>query len=71
MHNIHVYDTNFGGWLAQINQGMAAQIPAIVTEAGCRWFQGSSDAGSPVEVINFLQALKVRSAVSALPQKTM
>ena len=57
LHNIHTYDTNFADWTAQINQGMAAKRPSIVTEAGCRWFQGSNDAGSPLEVINYANAL--------------
>jgi hypothetical protein len=35
LHNIHTYDTNFAGWTAQINQGMAAKRPSIITEAGC------------------------------------
>jgi hypothetical protein len=62
MQNVHHYNADFRSLTAAAWQGLAfSPTPqgSLVTEAGCRWFQGSSgSSGSPLEMINWLKALR-------------
>ena len=52
----HKYSAPWGG----AGQGVFSN-PAkggIVTEAGCRWFQQDKDHGSPLTVVNWLDAIR-------------
>ena len=40
--NIHQYDDNFASWTAQALSGLPHGMGSVVTEAGCRWYQGAS-----------------------------
>lgn len=59
MQNIHHYNSDFKSLTDESWAGLASKQGSLVTEAGCRWFQGEqSSSGSPLEMINWLQALK-------------
>ncbi len=59
----HDYSTAFSSWATALYQNPAKG--SVITEGGSRWYQPpfSADAGSPLTVINFLDALRAeRSA---------
>ena len=59
LQNIHHYDANFQSLTDQSWAGLALKQGSLVTEAGCRWFQGeSSSSGSPLEMLNWATAMK-------------
>ena len=64
LQNIHLYNTDWGAWNNAISYGLnqAPRQGSLFSEAGCRCFQGSADAGSPLEVLNWLQALAAAGA---------
>ena len=66
LQNVHHYNSDFHSLTQQAWQGLSF-IPtpqgSIITEAGCRWFQGEGgSSGSPLEMMNWLQALKKANA---------
>ena len=67
MQNVHHYNADFHSLTGAAWQGL--QYPAgqrqgsIITEAGCRWFQDQGgSSGSPLEMVNWLNALKKADA---------
>ena len=72
---VHMYSSNFAAWNAQAfaecapnatNATVQCGRGAVVTEAGARWFEGmAADAGSPLTVLNWLEALRRGIAPSA------
>lgn len=62
--NVHLYDDDFTEWTKQSVSGLQNGLGSMVTEAGCRWYQGSStSSGDPLSVINWLQALRAEKAI--------
>merc|ERR1712070_1149557 len=74
--DVHLYNSDFRTWNEQVffecnsaQAGSSAKCRrgAVVTEAGARWYQGAAvDAGSPLTVINYLEALR-REGASFVP----
>ena len=65
LQNVHHYDSDFNSLTHMAWQGIGQTPPqgSVVTEAGCRWYQGESkSSGSPLEMINWLQALRAAQA---------
>ena len=68
LQNIHHYDANFQSLTDQSWAGLALKQGSIVTEAGCRWFQGeSSSSGSPLEMLNWAKAMKADPRTPYVP----
>lgn len=63
--DVHRYDGNFQNWAQGIYLNPAKG--AVVTEAGARWYQGRSDLGSPLRVVEFLQQQRRDPFVSYVP----
>ena len=66
LQNIHHYNADFKSLTSSAWQGLSftpSKQGALVTEAGCRWFQGfSTSSGSPLEMVNWLNALRAAGA---------
>eukprot|EP01084_Bolivina_argentea_P234273 394403_1 len=56
--DMHRYDNNFVGWKKQIAFGDNGNKGTVITEGGARWYTGYADTGSPIEVINFMEAYR-------------
>lgn len=60
LQNIHYYNTNFQRLTQQSLQGLSfnPRQGSLVTEAGCRWFQGEQQSsGSPLEFLNWAKVM--------------
>eukprot|EP01043_Picozoa_sp_COSAG02_P023616 COSAG02_NODE_1266_length_13539_cov_216.818824_8_plen_234_part_00 len=67
----HMYSSDFAAWTAAVfaecpsdaGDASLCNRGALVTEAGARWFEGmTGDAGSPLTVLHYLQALRETGA---------
>lgn len=70
LQNIHHYNADFKSLTTASWHGLTFLPPqgSVITEAGCRWFQGESgSSGSPLEMLNWLAAMKAESDTPYMP----
>lgn len=55
--NLHYYENTLGSAL-QPYVFVNPEKSTLVTEAGCRWYQGAEDFGSPLEWLHYLETIR-------------